>query len=162
MVGYVAAEPDLRERYQFWLFGYESGDSIPFSAHLVRQSLRQARLLFDPKGTDEAFDRMVVVGHSLSGILAKMMGQESGLRLWQTVCGISDLGMATLRAQLPCAELTELERDRRLNRIDDLCTVGLLSSYITRKLDGRRGSDHMPTTHYSPVDLPTSVISTGI
>ena len=88
MVEYLEAEPDLRERYQFWLFAYESGDSIPFSAHLLRESLRQARLLFDPKGTDEAFDRMVVVGHSLGGILAKMMGQDSGLRLWQTVCDL--------------------------------------------------------------------------
>ena len=34
MVGYLEAEPGLRERYQFWLFRYESGDSIPFSAHL--------------------------------------------------------------------------------------------------------------------------------
>jgi pimeloyl-ACP methyl ester carboxylesterase len=88
MVEYLEAEPDLRERYQFWSFGYESGNSIPFSAHLLRQSLRQARLLFDPKGTDLAFDRMVLVGHSLGGILAKMMGQDSGLRLWQTVCDL--------------------------------------------------------------------------
>jgi triacylglycerol esterase/lipase EstA (alpha/beta hydrolase family) len=29
---------------------------------------------------------MVVVGHSLGGILAKMMVQKSGSRLWQTVC----------------------------------------------------------------------------
>ena len=49
-----------------------------------------------------------------------------------------------------------------MNRTDDLFTVGLLSSYITRKLDGRRGSDHVATTHYSPVDLPTSVESTAI
>ena len=88
MVEYLEGEPDIRERYQFWLFGYESGDSIPFSAHLLRQSLRQARLLFDPKGTDEAFDRLVVVGHSLGGILAKMMGHDSGSRLWQTVCDL--------------------------------------------------------------------------
>ena len=73
-------------RYQFWTFRYASGDSIPFSAHLLRQSLRQARRLFDPEGTDAAFDRMVVVGHSLGGILAKMMVQSSGSRLWQTVC----------------------------------------------------------------------------
>ena len=45
-------------------------------------------MLFDPKGTDQAFDRMVVVGHSLGGILAKMMGQDSGLRLWRTVCDV--------------------------------------------------------------------------
>ena len=47
-----------------------------------------ARVLFDPKGTDEAFDRLVVVGHSLGGILAKMMGQSSGSRLWQTVSDV--------------------------------------------------------------------------
>ena len=75
----------LRGRYQFWLFSFASGDPIPFSAHLLRQSLRQVRRLFDPDGTDEAFDQLVLVGHSLGGILAKMMGQSSGLRLWQTV-----------------------------------------------------------------------------
>ena len=85
MVECLESDPELRGRYQFWLFSYASGDSIPFSAHQLRLSLRRARLLFDPKGTDEAFDRLVVVGHSLGGILAKMMGQSSGLRLWQTV-----------------------------------------------------------------------------
>jgi hypothetical protein len=48
--------------------------------------LRRARQVFDPDGKDAAFDRMVVVGHSLGGILAKMMVQSSGSRLWQTVC----------------------------------------------------------------------------
>ena len=85
MVECLESDPELRRRYQFWLFSYASGDSIPFSAHQLRLSLRRARLLFDPKGTDEAFDRLVVIGHSLGGILAKMMGQSSGLRLWQTV-----------------------------------------------------------------------------
>jgi pimeloyl-ACP methyl ester carboxylesterase len=86
MVEYLDADPALRARYQFWLIGYASGDSIPYSSHLLRQSLRRARQVFDPKGTDRAFDRMVVVGHSLGGILAKMMVQSSGSRLWQAVC----------------------------------------------------------------------------
>ena len=74
---------------------------------------------------------------------------------------VTDQGMATLRAQLPYADLTDLDRHRRLNRIDDLFTVGLLSSYIAWKFDGRRGSDLVPATHYSPADLRTSVVSTG-
>jgi len=81
----LEADAVLRERYQFWTFSYVSGDPIPFSAHLLRQSLRRARQAFDPDRTDAAFDRMVVVGHSLGGILAKMMAQDSGERLWQTV-----------------------------------------------------------------------------
>ena len=86
MIECLEADPALGRRYQFWTFSYASGDSIPFSAHLLRQSLRRARRIFDPDGTDAAFDRMVVVGHSLGGILAKMMVQDSGSRLWQTVC----------------------------------------------------------------------------
>lgn len=77
----------LQTRCQFWTFQYASGDSIPYSAHLLRQSLRQARWAFDPDTSDAAFDRMVVVGHSLGGILAKMMVQSGGPLLWQTVCG---------------------------------------------------------------------------
>jgi triacylglycerol esterase/lipase EstA (alpha/beta hydrolase family) len=86
MIEDLAADPVVRRRFQFWTFAYASGDSIPYSAHLLRQSLRRARRAFDPDGTDAAFDRMVVVGHSLGGILAKMMVQSGGPRLWQTVC----------------------------------------------------------------------------
>jgi pimeloyl-ACP methyl ester carboxylesterase len=86
MIAELDADPALRRKYQFWTFRYASGDAIPYSAHQLRQSLRRARRTFDPEGTDAAFDRMVVVGHSLGGILAKMMVQESGPRLWQTVC----------------------------------------------------------------------------
>jgi pimeloyl-ACP methyl ester carboxylesterase len=86
MVADLEDDPALRSRYQFWTFCYASGDAIPFSAHLLRQSLRRARRDFDPERTESAFDRMVVVGHSLGGILAKMMVQSSGSRLWQTVC----------------------------------------------------------------------------
>jgi triacylglycerol esterase/lipase EstA (alpha/beta hydrolase family) len=87
MIEDLEADPALRRRFQFWTFAYASGDSIPYSAHLLRQSLLRARRLFDPDRTDAAFDRMVVVGHSLGGILAKMMVQSGGPRLWQTVCG---------------------------------------------------------------------------
>ena len=85
MIEDLEADPALRTRFQFWTVRYASGDSIPYSAHLLRQSLRRARRVFDPDGTDAAFERMVVVGHSLGGILAKMMVQSGGPRLWQTV-----------------------------------------------------------------------------
>src|SRR5262249_30861165 len=103
MVEGIEADPALRRQYQFWTFRYASGDAIPYSAHLLRQSLRRARQAFDPDGTDAAFDRMVVVGHSLGGILAKMMVQNSGSRLWQTVCArpIDQIGGPLERSRLP-------------------------------------------------------------
>jgi pimeloyl-ACP methyl ester carboxylesterase len=86
MIEDLEAASALRTRFQFWTVHYASGDSIPYSAHVLRQSLRRARRVFDPDGTDTAFDRMVVVGHSLGGILARMMVQSGGPQLWQTVC----------------------------------------------------------------------------
>jgi hypothetical protein len=86
MIEELEADAAIRRRYQFWTFSYASGDSIPYSAHLLRQSLRRAREIYDPHRSDRAFDRTVVVGHSLGGILAKMLVQHSGSRLWQTVC----------------------------------------------------------------------------
>ena len=85
MVEALEAEPEIRDRYQFWTFGYSTGDPILYSAWLLRRDLDDARRRLDPAGTDGAFDRAVVVGHSMGGLLAKMMVQDSGIRLWRLV-----------------------------------------------------------------------------
>jgi acyl carrier protein len=54
---------------------------------------------------------------------------------------MTDDGLATLRSQMPYADWRPLEPDRRLDRIYDLFTVDLLSSYITWKLGGSGESD---------------------
>ena len=78
---------------------------------------------------------------------------------------VTDEGLAALRAQMPSADLRDVECDRRLNRIDDLFTVDLLSSFITWKLGrrGEAGSDaHASAPHHCPEDLTTSVVLTRI
>ncbi len=85
MIRDLESDEELRGRYQFWTFGYATGDSIPFSALRLRRAIRRARQALDPGGTDEAFDRIVVVGHSLGGLVAKMTARTTGLRLWETV-----------------------------------------------------------------------------
>jgi hypothetical protein len=65
--------------------GYPTGEPILYSASVLRRALLQARARYDPDGSDPAFDRMVLIGHSLGGLLAKMMAQESRSRLWETV-----------------------------------------------------------------------------
>ena len=54
---------------------------------------------------------------------------------------VTDDGLNTLRVHLPYADLRFLDRDRRLEQINDLFTVGLLSSYITWKLSESGESD---------------------
>ena len=43
MIEALEADPSLRERYQFWTFGYATCAPILYSAHLLRQDLRAAR-----------------------------------------------------------------------------------------------------------------------
>jgi pimeloyl-ACP methyl ester carboxylesterase len=79
------SDPVLRERYQFWAFGYSTGEPILYSAFLLRQAIQAARRQFDPAGTDPAFDRLVLIGYSMGGLLAKLMTQDSQSRLWEMI-----------------------------------------------------------------------------
>jgi pimeloyl-ACP methyl ester carboxylesterase len=85
MVERLEDDPGLRERYQFWTFGYSTGDPIPYSAYLMRRNLDEVRRRLDPDGSDRALDQMVVVGHSMGGLLAKMLAVDSGDHLWQVI-----------------------------------------------------------------------------
>ena len=85
MIESLEADSALRDRYQFWTFGYSTGDPLPYSAALLRRDLDEVRRKFDPDGTNAAFDRMVLVGHSMGGLLTKMMVQDSGTRLWRLI-----------------------------------------------------------------------------
>lgn len=75
-------DPALRDRYQFWVFLYPSGLPLGRSGAELRKALRRVRADFDPERSDPAFDRMVLVGHSMGGILSKMMIQDSGMTYW--------------------------------------------------------------------------------
>ena len=75
-------DPDIARRYQFWVFLYPTGQPIPTSAAQLRASLNRVRDALDPNFSDHAMDRMVLIGHSMGGILAKMMTQNTGLVLW--------------------------------------------------------------------------------
>jgi len=75
-------DPEVAARYQFWVFLYPTGLPIPASAHQLRASLLRVREALDPGHADPAMDRLVLIGHSMGGLLAKMMTQDSGLALW--------------------------------------------------------------------------------
>jgi pimeloyl-ACP methyl ester carboxylesterase len=85
MIEALQADAAINGGYQFWTYGYSTGDPIPYSASLFRRDLDEVRQKFDPGKADHAFDRMVLVGHSMGGLLTKMVAVESGDRLWHVV-----------------------------------------------------------------------------
>jgi pimeloyl-ACP methyl ester carboxylesterase len=82
MFNRLLADPEIRSRYQFWFFQYDSGNPIALSALRLRESLKGAVAQLDPEGKDPALRRMLLIGHSQGGLLVKMQGIESGDRFW--------------------------------------------------------------------------------
>ena len=82
MYNRLLADPEIRKRYQFWFFQYDSGNPIALSALGLREALRSAVERLDPEGKDPALRNMVLVGHSQGGLLCRMQVIETGDRLW--------------------------------------------------------------------------------
>ena len=78
-------DPELRKRYQFWMFNYASGNPITYTAGILRNDLLDEIKKLDPDGKDEALRHMVVIGHSQGGLLAKLTATDTGDKLWQLV-----------------------------------------------------------------------------
>jgi pimeloyl-ACP methyl ester carboxylesterase len=80
----VWGDPVLRARFQVWHVVYQS-DAPPLILRLrVQKYLDDAWQALDPEGDDPARAAMTLVGHSLGGIIARMLSADSGTTLWDT------------------------------------------------------------------------------
>lgn len=77
--------PEIRERYQFWFYLYPSGQPFWLSATQLRSDLFAMRQTFDATAQDRAIDNMVLVGHSMGGLVSRMQTIESGDDFWNIV-----------------------------------------------------------------------------
>lgn len=85
MYNHLVANETLRNRFQFWYFMYPTGNPVLYSAAELRGQLIKAQKLFDPDGTDPTFNQMVLVGHSMGGLLTRLQVTDSGDALWNAV-----------------------------------------------------------------------------
>ena len=84
MFNELSDDRDLWGNYQFWLFTYNTGNPITYSAGLLAEGLRKTVEELDPKGQDPALRKMVVIGHSQGGLLAKLTAVNSDTAFWDT------------------------------------------------------------------------------
>jgi pimeloyl-ACP methyl ester carboxylesterase len=77
--------PDFHRRFEPWLFQYPTGATFLQSAAVLRRELAVARTALDPAGTDPGLDRMVLVGHSMGGLHAKLQVVDPGTALWDAM-----------------------------------------------------------------------------
>jgi pimeloyl-ACP methyl ester carboxylesterase len=87
MFNTLYADAELRQKYQFWYFLYNSSAPIMISAADLRDDIRAKVAELDPEGKDPALREMVVVGHSQGGLLTKLTAVDTGDTLLKTVTG---------------------------------------------------------------------------
>jgi pimeloyl-ACP methyl ester carboxylesterase len=81
VVNEMRADPDLRRHYQFWVFYYPTANPIVLSALTLRQDLAKAEQLYHPR------QGIILVGHSMGGLVSRMQATDTGEVLWDTVFG---------------------------------------------------------------------------
>lgn len=74
---------ELRRNYQFWFYQYPSGQPFWVSATQLRADLAELRTKLESVQPSPALDQMVVVGHSMGGLVSRLQTLESGDEFWR-------------------------------------------------------------------------------
>jgi len=114
--------PEIRRHYQFWFYLYPTGEPFWFAAARFRTDLANARSALDPGHENPALDQMVLVGHSMGGLISRLQTLDSGDDFWHV---LSDRPLAQLKAEPDTrAKLRELVYFHPNPSIQRVITIG--------------------------------------
>jgi pimeloyl-ACP methyl ester carboxylesterase len=147
MANEVRCQPDLMANYQFWSYEYPTGEPFVKSAVRLRQELQAAMAYVDPTDQDPALKHLILVGHSMGGLVSKLQVTHSGEALWRSVSCLefdSILSDPATRAEL--AETMFFDPSPRIERVVFIGTphygsamaqrlIGRLTSLLVREPD---------------------------
>ena len=72
----------MRPDHSSWFFLYPTGQPVLESAEQLREDLQATQKLFDPEGTAVPSHHVVVIAHSMGGLLAHTLVSDSSDALW--------------------------------------------------------------------------------
>lgn len=79
LINTLRSDPEIRKRYQFWFYSYPSGYPYQHSAAILRQQLDAIQLRHPLK------KKMVIIGHSMGGMISRVMVTDSGNTVWNSI-----------------------------------------------------------------------------
>src|SRR5947199_1315272 len=113
----LQADPEIRKRYQFWVFAYPTGNPVLYSALRLREELAKVDKLY-PDHKD-----YVLVGHSMGGLLSQAQVTSITRADWEQTLGKPAMQIfATLRPTDLVAKATTFKANPRIKRVVFICT----------------------------------------
>ena len=107
----------LRKRYQIWQFYYPTNVHMAFNHFAMRRTLEAVQRQLDPGRNDPASHGMVLVGHSMGGVISRLMVSSAHDELVTMVRNFQDMDdeeiarvVATVGPVLQFEPLPQVER----------------------------------------------------
>ena len=79
----IMGDEEMREHYQVWSVYYPTNAPIALNRYTISKAFNGTLRHFDPSGTAPASHDMVFIGHSMGGVIARLMLSDSGDVLWE-------------------------------------------------------------------------------
>ncbi|WP_454694288.1 esterase/lipase family protein [Achromobacter aegrifaciens] len=98
----VLGDETLRQHYQIWQVYYPTNAPLALNNRAIRDALRQTIQHFDPMGAAQASRDTVIIGHSMGGVLSRLLVSSSGTVLWDALrdhAKLDDTQLAQARAE---------------------------------------------------------------
>ncbi len=113
----ILGDPDLRRQFQVWQVYYPTNAPIALNRYEIAQAFNNTLQHFDPKGTSRASKDMVFVGHSMGGVLARLLVSDSGEVLWNDLLANYNLkGERLKRVQAKLGPLLHFDAEPNVER----------------------------------------------
>jgi pimeloyl-ACP methyl ester carboxylesterase len=84
----IWADPALRRHFQVWHVVYQTNAPLLVTRRRVQAYLDAAWATLDPEHDDAAREGMVLIGHSMGGVLSRLLCVESGDVLWSAAFSV--------------------------------------------------------------------------
>jgi pimeloyl-ACP methyl ester carboxylesterase len=131
----VMGDEELRRNYQVWEVYYPTNAPIAVNLAGIRKALDATLQHFDPSGHARASQNIVLIGHSMGGLIARLLVSSSDDLLWSIVplrANLSPEKRAQLRERLaPYLQFTPMPQ---VTRVVFLATPHRGTSYAQNRL----------------------------
>lgn len=144
LVKSLRREPEFRKRYQIWQFHYASGTPVLVNAVSLRASLNEVISTLDPQGRSVACKRIVIVGHSMGGVISHTLVSSSGEKVWSSIFKVPASRLeGDPEAVRNLHQILHFKRDSRISKVifmaaphrgspTSLSFIGMTGNLVTR------------------------------
>lgn len=88
LIDAIRLDPALNQRFQVWTFLYGTGTPVLFNAFELREQLEKTIRELDPSDRDFATRHIIVLGHSMGGLMAHTLTSSSGGKVWNALFAV--------------------------------------------------------------------------